>query len=125
VKATPQQATDSPEELLATLLEGGFGRGVEGVSTLYAYASSKLRGKLGDLSVFERAFGNELYAPLLGSQEISAGSPTVIGDSARAELTVRFAGEVVLYQLGMVRNRHGDQVGRWSLSGLFREGVDL
>lgn len=125
MSAAPQLAADTAEDLLETLLEGGLGRGVPGVSTLYAYASSKLRGKLGDLSVFERAFGNELYAPLLAPQEISAGSPTVIGDSARSELLVRFAGETVVYQLGMVRNRHGDQAGRWSLSGLFREGVDL
>lgn len=107
------------------LLTRGLGRGAAGVPTLYAYAAPKLRSKLGALAVFERAFGNELYAPLLESTERSTGVPTVIDDSARCELQVTYQGEVITYQLGMVRNRHGSQVGKWSLSGLFREGVDL
>lgn len=118
-------SASSPDELLQLLLTSGFGRGQDGVATIYLYASGKMRSKLGDLDVFERAFGNELYAPLLGSQQIRAEPPVVIGNSARAELLVSFAGETVTYQLGMVRNLSGEQADRWSLSGLFREGVDL
>jgi hypothetical protein len=95
------------------------------VPVLYQYASDKLRGKLGDLAVFERAFGNELYAPLLQHDQLRAEPPTVIGDSARAQLEVRRGGELAVFQVGMVRSRHGDRAGGWTLSGVFREGVDL
>lgn len=119
------QATDSPEELLETLLQQAFGQGEAGVRTLHAYASPKLRSKLGDLSVFQRAFGNELYAPLMQAADVHAEQPMEIGDSARVELRVQEAGHGATYQLGMVRERSGPHAGRWRLSGVFREGVDL
>jgi len=121
----PEAAADSPEQLLETLLRLAFGQGAAGVATLHAYASPKLRSKLGDLSVFERAFGNELYAPLLSSQPVQADPPLIIGDSARSELRVKHTGETAVYQLGMVRAKGGPQAGRWCVSGVFREGVDL
>jgi len=119
------QATDLSEELLETLLQQAFGQGEAGVRTLHAYASPKLRSKLGDLSVFQRAFGNELYAPLLSSAGVRAARPQVIGDSARSELTLEQDGETVTYLLGMVRAKGGPQDGRWCVSGVVREGVDL
>lgn len=103
----------------------GFGRGPDGVEIIYAYASDKLRGKLGDLSVFQRAFGNELYAPLLSDHELVASAPTVIGDSARAEVRAFGTAGNAVYQVGMVRPVAGSRAGRWTLSGLFREGADL
>ena len=118
-------AADSAEELLAVLLSRGFGRGAGGVTTLYAYATGKLRSRLGDLGVFQRAFGNELYAPLLQSSEVHAEPPVEIGGSARAELHVLHAGHGATYQLGMTQERAGPHAGRGRLSGLFREGVDL
>lgn len=123
--AVTDLAADSPEELLALLLADGFGKGAEGVPTLYAYASGKLRSRLGDLAVFQRAFGNELYAPLLHARNMSAAEPAIIDSSARVELRTRQAGESVTYQLGMARERSGERAGRWCVSGLFREGVDL
>ena len=95
------------------------------MTVLYEVASDKLRAKLGDMAVFERAFGNELYAPLLQHDELSAGPPAVIGDSARSQVVVRRKGEVAVYQVGMVLCRHGSRAGGWTLSGVFREGVDL
>lgn len=92
---------------------------------LYQYASDKLRGKLGDLAVFQRAFGNDLYAPLLQHDRLTAEPPTIIGDSARAEVEVQRGDELALFQVGMVRSRHGERAGGWTLSGVFREGVDL
>ena len=118
-------AADSAEELLAVLLSRGFGRGAAGVATLYAYATGKLRSRLGDLAVFQRAFGNELYAPLMQAADVHAEQPMEIGDSARVELRVQEAGHGATYQLGMVRERSGPHAGRWRLSGVFREGVDL
>ena len=118
-------AADSAEELLAALLARGFGRGAAGVATLYVYATGKLRSRLGDLEVFQRAFGNELYAPLMQGAEVHAEPPTQIGGSARAELRVQHAGHSATYQLGMVQERTGPHADRWRLSGLFREGVEL
>jgi len=118
-------AADSAEELLAALLARGFGRGAAGVTTLYAYATGKLRSRLGDLEVFRRAFGNELYAPLMQAADVHAEQPIKIGGSARAELRVQDAGQGATYQLGMVQERSGSHSGKWRLSGVFREGVDL
>ena len=116
----------TPEELLARLKEEGFGRGVAGVRAIHGYSSEKFRSKLGTLEVFERAFGNDLYAPLLEHQTLLAAPPTVIGNSARSELVVTTrTGEVVTYQLGMVRTSPGTGPVEWRLSGLYREGVDL
>ncbi len=75
--------------------------------------------------MFERALGNELYAPLFSGARVEAAAPTVIGTSARAEVRVHGEHEVAVYQLGMVQEQRGEREGLWTLSGLFREGVDL
>ncbi len=106
-------------------MKNGLGRGAAGVAALYHLASDKLRGRLGSQEVFERAFGNTLYAPLLEHDELRAGAPVVIDGSARAELAVTVGGETAVYQVGMVLAKHGDRAGQWCLSGVFREGVDL
>lgn len=116
---------DSPEELLQLLTAHAFGEGADGVNRLFELASGKLRGRLGSLDVFHRAFSNELYAPLLRHDELRADPPTVIGNSARAQVTVRVGTETAVYQVGLVRTENGQHAGRWLLSGVFREGVDL
>ena len=75
--------------------------------------------------VFGRAFGNELYAPLLTHDALEAGEPRVIESSARVTVTVTRAGDEARYLIGMVRLGHGPRAGRWALSGVVREGVDL
>lgn len=116
----------TPAELLDLLLTEAVGRGAAGVEALYRYASDKMRGKVGSIEVFHRAFGNDLYAPLLSHADMRAAEPTIIDDSARVELRVTAgAGEEVVYQLGFVRGRHGTRAGLWTLSGVVREGVDL
>lgn len=115
-------SAQTPEELLQLLTDQAFGVGPGGVERLFEMASGKFRGRLGSIEVFRRAFGNELYAPLLRHDELRAEAPVVIGNSARAEVIVRAGDETVVYQVGLVFNT---TEGAWRLSGIFREGVDL
>ncbi len=115
----------SAEALLELLLAEAFGRGEAGVAAIYRYASDGMRRRVGSYEVFRRAFGNLLYAPLLSHDALSAGEPRFVDDSARVELVVSAGGEEVSYQVGLVRARSGTRAGRWTLSGVVREGVDL
>jgi hypothetical protein len=126
LSAAPADASaPSPAELLKALQAEAFGRGPAGVKALYAYASGRMRGKVGALDVFRRAFSNTLYAPLLAYPAHQVTEPTIIGDSARSELTLLIDGQAVGYLLGMVREQRGPGGGGWRLSGVVRQGVDL
>lgn len=123
---TASEAVTSAEELLTFLVTHAFGRGVDGVEGLYQLASSRMRSKLGDLAVFQRAFGNDLYAPLLTHQQLRVADLATIAGSARAEVVVEgSAGEVITYLVALKLSRHGASAGTWQLSGIAREGVDL
>lgn len=111
----------TPEALLTLLVKEAFGQGEAGVNTIYAAASDKMRNKVGSVEVFKRAFGNELYAPLLNAEELHAGEPMFIGSSARVTLTAHSGGERVNYDVGMALS----PAGVWQLTGVVREGVDL
>lgn len=119
-------AADNAGSLLAFLVAHAFGRGGDGVEWLYQLASERMRSKLGDLAVFQRAFRNELYAPLLTHQQLSVVGLTTIGASARAEVVViGTADEVATYLVALKLSRHGASAGNWQLSGIAREGIDL
>lgn len=120
------EVNSSAEELLDFLVTEAFGRGVDGVEWLYQLASSRMRSKLGDLTVFKRAFSNDLYAPLLSHQRLKVTDVTTVAGAARAQVEVEgSAGEVATFVLALKLNRHGASAGRWQLSGVAREGVDL
>lgn len=125
MKGPSDASAATPDELVSRLRAEAFGRGPEGVVALYAYASGKMRAKVGTLDVFRRAFGNTLYAPLLTHDGLEVGQPLVIGGSARAELTLTVGDQRVGFLLAMVQEARGDRAGRWTLSGVVREGVDL
>lgn len=120
------EAVVSAESLLAFLVAHAFGLGVDGVEWLYQFASDRMRSKLGDLAVFQRAFSNELYAPLLTHRQLSVTGLTTIGGSARAEVVVTgTTDEVATYLVALKLSRHGASTASWQLSGVAREGVDL
>lgn len=116
----------SAGSLLEFLASAAFGRGLSGVRSLHQVASARMRSKLGDLAVFERAFSNELYAPLLAHQHLSVAGLETVGSSARAELVVTGTdGVVATYLVALKLSRHGASAGKWQLSGVARDGVDL
>ncbi len=120
------EAVASADKLLAFLVAHAFGQGVDGVEWLYQLASGRMRSKLGDLTVFQRAFSNELYAPLLESDSVTVQDLTTIGSSARAELVAASGGgEVAVYLLALKLSAHGASSGSWQVSGVARDGVDL
>ncbi len=122
----PREAVTSAESLLEFLTTTAFGHGVDGVEWLYQLASTRMRSKLGDLSVFRRAFSNELYAPLITHRRLKIVELASIDGTARAEVAVEVnSGEVITFVVALKLSRHGASAGDWQLSGVAREGVDL
>ena len=125
-----QAAGAGPAELLAAVLdalrENDEGRPDAGVAFLWSVASDRMALRVGDESALGRALHNELYAPLLGHREVRTSEIERVGDSARQLWTVvGRAGESARYTVAVARQRHGERRGRWAVSGLVREGVDL
>lgn len=119
------EAQTSPEALLSFLASHAFSCGPGGVEWIYRLASPRMRSKVGDLAVFQRAFSNALYAPLITHGPASIVGMTTIGEAARAEVVIETDGEVVTYLVGLKLSRHGQSAGKWQLTGVARDGVDL
>lgn len=126
---------DGPDTLLRDLLaalarsdrQNADPAAEDGVARLYGCASERMRGAIGDLASFRRAFRNELYAPLLGhGTQARVGPFERHGDSVRATVSVTAEdGTTATYLFALGLSRHGERAGTWVLNGVVREGVDL
>ncbi len=93
---------------------------------VYAFASDRMRGLIGDQAAFSRALGNSANAPLLGHASARLEALDRDGDSARAAVVITAAGgSAVRYTIALKRQVRGDRRGCWLLSGIAREGAEL
>lgn len=125
IRNTDATQRDEALESLVTGLLAAFARG-DGPNALHEIASDRMRSKVGGPEVFRRAFSNELYAPLARSAQVAAEPFEIVDDTARTTLRVTDEdGRSASYVLAVAVARHGERAGRWLVSGLVREGVDL
>jgi len=120
---TAEQALDA---VLAALARDAAGRPRHGPAAVYAHASDRMRSLVGDAAAFERAFRTTLYAPLVGHRMAATNDWDRLGNSARCHLSVVGAdGLEAGYTVALTRSAEGARGGRWLLSGIVRDGVEL
>lgn len=108
---------DSPESLLGRVL-GALTGGSTGIEVLYHAFANSLRAKVGSLEDVTRAFGNELYKPLVGSGGARLDDIEVRGDVARATVS---GTDGATYVVSLARRTYGHQAGAWVITALARD----
>jgi hypothetical protein len=121
-RLSPAQVVDT---VLGALADDDGVKG-GGAAVVYAFASDRMRGLIGDQAAFSRALGNSANAPLLGHASARLEALDRDGDSARAAVVITAAGgSAVRYTIALKRQVRGDRRGCWLLSGIAREGAEL